>query len=520
MTLGLAFAKGMFERGNALRFLGLGLGLSLAATLALSSGCSSSSPSGESGSGASDGGGESGGDSGPPFTTMPIPGPDVDPPADITLSPDVVIVHGGASVLKTVSTDHGVWTLDKSAKGVSELAAGKILLIAGLDAARVTALKDSGDTVDVTVAPVSITDVIQAGSFDWKNQTIDPSQGVVIQGPEAFELSDDPLDAGPGDTDSGSAGKLGSGLHGLGVSGETGDISFSVGNWKVSWNAKRSGNGVDIKVQATVNGASSSSAGGITSLGSISGTVNVMTHLDNVSGSSGSLSVASSTLNGASLSVPMSGTVNANFTATTPHGSQYPGQALVKLPLSIEYPIPCWAAIPCYLSFQTNLLFQPSLATVNSGFQLSIEIPISGSSGFTFSGGSASATSKPTVTPPTASPLDSLVTTPSAGAIAMVASLEAPRVGFGIGTLAFVGGIKAGIFVDAINSFGIVVAPDTSLVPCREVDWKFSASGGGEVGIKLFDKVAVSLEQSATLYTYPATGTHNWYTPSVSSCKP
>jgi len=491
-------------------FLG-GLAGVAAVVVACSSSPNASQSAGDGGAregGTTEGGIVEGSDGGATFGTLPIAGPDVDPPADLKLNPSVVIVHGGASVLKGVSSDHGVWTLDKSAAGVSSLVAGNIVLIAGVDIARVTAVEDAGDTVRVTVAPVSIVDVIQDGDLTWQDQDIDPTQGIVVEAPESVVLG-----AGTSQ-DAGSV----TGAYvpvRLGVTDPSGKLSFKIANWTVDFQAVRQAKGVQITVGATVDGTKKATAAGITSLGTISGSLQIKATVNNVGGSSGGIHVAGSSLNSANLSVPMDGKVSVSASATTASGGQYPGQAVIKLPLAIEYPIACWAAIPCYVSFQVNLAFQPSLATVNSGFELAADFSLSGTSGFSFDRGSATATATPTLaTPP--SPLDSIVAAPSAGAIAMVASVQAPRVGFGLGTLSFAAGVKAGLFVDAINSFGLVLSPSTSLVQCKEVDWKGTANVGGEIGIKVLGGLTVGLEQSATIQKKCG----SWYTPNVSSCSP
>jgi hypothetical protein len=503
--------RGLGSRpGQSLRAYALSLGwLALALGVASAAACSGGGSGGSAGADA--------GPTGPQFGTLPIAGPDVDPPADVTLNPDVVIVHGGLSTLKSVSVDHGVWTLDKSGSGVSDLAVGKVLLLAGTDVARVTAIQDMGDTVNVTVEPVAITDVIQEGSYSWDGQALDASQGIVIQGPEAFELDDDPLDAAP--LDSGADPKSISGPHPLDIvmNSNKGSVGVQLGNWKITFTAKQMGGGVLIEVAANVSPGSAT--GGISTLGTINGGVKVAAQLNSISGSSGSLNISGSKLNKSTFSIPMNGTVTMNFTAATQAGSQYPHAALVKLPLSVQYPFPCWAGIPCYLSVQANLLFQPSLATVNAGFELAAKISIAGTSGIKFENGSASPTSSPTVTGPS-SPLTGLTAVPSVGATAMVASIEAPRIGLGVGMLSFLGGAKAGLFVNAINSWGIVVAPTSSAIPCRNLDWKFSANAGGEMAIKFWKSAAVTLEQSATLYQFPTDGgVQPWYTPMVSACK-
>jgi len=211
-------------------------------------------------------GGSSGG--GPLATSIPPQGPDVDPPSNVTLQPDVVVIHGGAAVMKGISSDHGVWTLDKSASGVSSLAPGKVALIAGVDCARVTAVQDNGSTLDVTVAPVSIIDVFQEASFQWQNAAVDMTQGYIGQVPYQIVVDSEQVpDGGAGDGgctgDSGTAADAGAGdagdggvqcmlrqqglhLEGLGDN-PTPSVTVNFGNWTASWSATRGSTGVDIQ---------------------------------------------------------------------------------------------------------------------------------------------------------------------------------------------------------------------------------------------------------------------------------
>src|SRR5579859_7766118 len=159
-------------------------------------------------------------------------------------------------------------------------------------------------------------------------------------------------------------------------------------------------------------------------------------------------------------------------------GSQFPQAALLKFPIAAEWPIQAVPGIPMYLSIKSAILIQPSLATKNSVLELKGHADFSGSSGMNFSGGMGTPTATPMATTP-ADPLDSSNTPPEIGTMAMVFAIQAPRVGVGIGSMAF--GIGAGVYVDVVNSFTLTVASATALVPCKGSTWDFSAHGGGEM---------------------------------------
>ena len=86
--------------------------------------------------------------------------------AGVVYQPDVVLIGGGANAVRAVSADGLTWTLSGSAPGVSSLSVGKIMLATTLAAGRVLKVEPKGPNVMVTVGPVSLTDVIESGTFD------------------------------------------------------------------------------------------------------------------------------------------------------------------------------------------------------------------------------------------------------------------------------------------------------------------------------------------------------------------
>jgi hypothetical protein len=87
-------------------------------------------------------------------------------PGSVVYQSDVVVIPGGASAIRGVSSDGLTWTLAGSAAGVSKLHVGKIMAATTLAIGRVLALKTVGATVQVTLGPVDLPDVFEKADFD------------------------------------------------------------------------------------------------------------------------------------------------------------------------------------------------------------------------------------------------------------------------------------------------------------------------------------------------------------------
>ena len=88
-------------------------------------------------------------------------GPEARSPA--RFQPDVRIVGGGAAAIRSVSEDGLTWIIDGSAAGVRELARGHVMFATSRAVGRVLDVRPAGSDVAVTLAPVSITEVIRDG---------------------------------------------------------------------------------------------------------------------------------------------------------------------------------------------------------------------------------------------------------------------------------------------------------------------------------------------------------------------
>lgn len=85
-------------------------------------------------------------------------GPQPDP--SVTYQPDVVLIGGGPDAIRGVSRDGLTWSVDARAQGVEQLVPGKVMFATSYAVGRVISVRPAGDTVDITLAPVDIGEVI------------------------------------------------------------------------------------------------------------------------------------------------------------------------------------------------------------------------------------------------------------------------------------------------------------------------------------------------------------------------
>lgn len=86
-------------------------------------------------------------------------GPSTDGSA--TYQPDVILVGGGPGAIRSASANGLVWTMDRAAPGVEDLAVGRIMFATSRAVGRVVDAHDEGDTRIVTLAPVDFTEVVR-----------------------------------------------------------------------------------------------------------------------------------------------------------------------------------------------------------------------------------------------------------------------------------------------------------------------------------------------------------------------
>ncbi len=87
------------------------------------------------------------------------------PDAPVTYQPDVIRVDGGPDAVRSVSGNGLTWTISAGAKGVDDLAVGKVMFMTSRGVGRVAALERSGDDILVTLTPVQLTEVFRDAHF-------------------------------------------------------------------------------------------------------------------------------------------------------------------------------------------------------------------------------------------------------------------------------------------------------------------------------------------------------------------
>jgi len=92
--------------------------------------------------------------------------------SEVVYQPDVIIPQGGASAVRSVSSNGLTWTIDASAPGAADLMPGKIMFLTGRGVGRVLHVAHNGNDLGITLGPVQLTDVIQQAHLSG-NQTVD-----------------------------------------------------------------------------------------------------------------------------------------------------------------------------------------------------------------------------------------------------------------------------------------------------------------------------------------------------------
>jgi hypothetical protein len=86
----------------------------------------------------------------------------------VIYQPDVVRIGGGVRAIRGVSRDGRTWVVDAHAPGAADLRVGQIMLGTVRASGRIVALRRGAASVEVTLAPVGLTDVVRDGTFEWK----------------------------------------------------------------------------------------------------------------------------------------------------------------------------------------------------------------------------------------------------------------------------------------------------------------------------------------------------------------
>jgi hypothetical protein len=107
-----------------------------------------------------------------------------DPDRGTTFQPDVVLVEGGADAVRAVTADGLTWTLSPDARGIADLAPGRVLFLTDRGVGRVAAVQTTQAGVEVTIGPVDIAEVIADGEF--AAEAVELADPIVLSAAGAF----------------------------------------------------------------------------------------------------------------------------------------------------------------------------------------------------------------------------------------------------------------------------------------------------------------------------------------------
>jgi hypothetical protein len=394
--------------------------------------------------------------------------------SDVTYQPDVIIPDGGASAVRSVSSDGLTWTIDANAPHASELAVGKILFVTNRGVGRVLAATRTGDDLALTLGPVEITDVIQEAHLSGENVTVDPDSMTSYSAPDypGTSVDSDKLAMVTPRVvfaDGAEASQAPFELAGLqGLAGNGPPPSTDIGGY--AFTAFCCG-GLGVKIAHNDPSDVEVVASAVLRLGA----PHVNYKLD-ISG--GKIQTAIVTLSGTT-------GLTMQFSAGTAVGASGNVSKQFFVPVDLSFPIGGVAGVPLALTVHQQFLFKTAFTAKNSTLSATGDFGFSGALDAGYQNGSWGLTAPENYTANN-SPVDA-ITGVSLGASAVLIAYEG-RVIVGIGAFGFVTGPYVGF--DA--TYGVTRGSDTvtamGLPTCVSARLKTDAVAG----------VGYSMPQSVT----------------------
>jgi len=427
------------------------------------------------------------------------------PSPDIKLTDDVVVVDSKqGKMFKGYSNDGKSLLLDKSAPGIDQLKAGKILLLSGNTVVRATQVDDTADGIAVTGAPATLPEVVANGELSWNDVSYDPGKVRVFVYGDTSAGSGSSGGGGGGSTpdssilDQGGAGII-NGLGGasfrpgggpvvatpVAFAGQQKTVSGKIGDFSFNLTHEAEGSGHHLVLDAR-------------SAGDLVGTIKVDVHLGALSTSGGSVvqdrQVRNFDFELAALGGEATITTDLQSTKQLTHVKT---PAFFKIPFGIEFPA-LVGGIPFTLSLTGT--FQVQLAMALAGARLGgrADITFGGDAGFHFKDGALTVNGTRQQDAPD---LLNTVKGLANGPVGVVVTTELPKVGFGFGFLQ----TGAGVYL----SSGTVIA-QTILPPppaCTSTQIAYVLAGGVEAKFlgKSFDLGRKAVVDKRWDYTVPQT---------------
>lgn len=420
-----------------------------------------------------------------------------DPTKHFELTPQSVVLREGSKAVKEISPDHSVFVLDGAASGVNELSAGKVMLIPGVDAGKITKVRKKGSDVEVEMGPVKITDVIRNGVLQWKPTPAKFSDSFLLveKNPQARNVSWKMVPETPFKS-------FGDFFVEPAYADSTKQVGMTVGDYSVvfkfdndTWqlNATKS-KGVKVTISVKVKW------------------IKLVTK--------GRIDVGYGTVTGYDFDAPMTGYIELDVSSTSEEAKAFPPQVVIELPFEQIIPVPIYG-IPFYVGLKLNFLIQPSLSTTNSGISLHLRSDFDGNACVVYKDGAIDRCSEIKWEKPE-DPLSKVNAVPSPGHTAIVFAVQCPRISAGIGTQAIA---RGGAYVDMVTSMGVTVFGATSILPCRQLTLTRTLGAGleFELGPDLFKKLLENLSKKTKLRMENkielAREDLHWHAPPVKGCE-
>ena len=383
-------------------------------------------------------------------------------PSSVTLTPQAVVLSAGAKAIKNASNDGTSVTLDASTPGATDLKPGSIIVIRDVVVLKAADVKREGGTVVVTATTPRITDLVKNGEIKWKPTRVNFRGGTTrafktgprAPGPQARYLPGAPRIAlarfdrnafeRPAD-DGRYTGKIGDYNY---------DVGYSGADSRIDADGHVTGNVQGVNVDIVVKGFLSSFE--------IGGRVDVQ------NGSADNLNL---------LLEKLEGEVELNATASREAGGNHPGQTLLEIPMSYEFPLVI-DGIPFVVTLKFALLLNEGLTSVGGSSTIAAKLKLNGSQGAEWTLPAETKTEpKPKAEGEMGLNFDlERDVGVGLGPQALLVAMQYPKLGFGLGW----GSAHAGPFIDVVTAASITSAGATAIVPCQKGQIVVTGSVGVE----------------------------------------
>ena len=391
------------------------------------------------------------------------PGSESAIPSSIALTPQAVVLSAGATAIKSASQDGTGLTLDASSPGAADLKPGSVLVIPGVVVVKVADVKREGGTVVVTAAPARITDLIKNGNITWKPTRVSYRGGTVRSFKTGAKAPGAQSRYEPGAAHIALARfdrpAFEPPMDGGRYTGKIGEYSYDVGF-----------NGADSRIDAD---------------GHVTGNVNgvnidivVKGYLSNFE-IGGRVEVENGTADNLNLLLEkLTGEVELTGTASREAGGAHPGQTLLEIPMSYEFPLVI-DGIPFVVTLKFALLLNEGITSVGGSSTITAKLHLNGSQGADWTlPGEPKTEPKPKAEGDMGLDFDlERDVGTGLGPQALLVAMQYPKLGFGLGW----GSTHAGPFIDVVTAASITSSGATALIPCQKGQIVVTGSVGLEV---------------------------------------